>query len=143
LTCKNFLGQSPKSELVGGNNITPREVSQAGPILNDAGFVCDKNPYKKLVYRGTDPFVHAKLANSSQGISQIKKSNSVIKLRQDPNPEDIINRPGFIRSSYGKNFRVSNNYMGGRQQGTGYWNDYDPECEPGLTPHGEFEDDAA
>jgi hypothetical protein len=118
-------------------------MSQAGHKLNDAGFVFDQTPYKKLVYRGTDPFIHAKLNRSSQGIPQIRKANSMLKLRRDSNPEDIINRPGFIRSSYGKNFRVSNNFIGGRQQGSGYWNDYDPECEPGLAPHGEFEDDAA
>jgi hypothetical protein len=112
--------------------------------LNDAGFVCDKTPYKGLVYRGTDPFVHAKLANNSQGISQIRKSNSLIKLRRDSNPVDIINRPGFIRSSFGRKFRVSiKNYIGGKHQGNGYRNEYDPECEPSLAPHGEFEDDAA
>jgi hypothetical protein len=136
-------GQEEKDvEIVGGDNCTPRDAEAPPVIINNSGFVCDPTPYRKHTYAGTDPFVTAKLTNTSQGLAGIRKANSMVRLRRGEEAEGVINKPGMIRSSYGKNFRVKNNYMGG-QQSQGYWNQYDPDCEPNLAPERDFEDEAA
>ena len=134
--------QGKEVEIVGGDNCTPRDVEAPPVIINESGFSCDPTPYRRHVYAGTDPFVTAKLTNSSQGLEVIRKANSMIRLRRGQDSEAVINNQGMIRSSYGKNFRVKNNFTGG-QQSQSYWNQYDPECEPGLAPERDFEDEAA
>ena len=126
-------------EYVGGENISPREVPGV-PMVNDSGFVYDPKPYKKLGYNGTDDFVHAKLAGSSQGNS-LRKANSMIRLNKNATGEDVINKSNLMsRSGYGKNFRVNNNFIGGRN---GYNATYDPEMEPGLGPQDDLEENSA
>jgi len=113
-------------EMIGGTNITPRENN----FINETAKPYDPTPYKKHTYCGTDEFVRAKLENRSQGIPQIKKSQSRLIMRKDMSAEDVIGT--MPRSKYG-GFRIRNDneLTRSRTQGKfyGQHNMYDPQHE--------------
>lgn len=140
IACCGAQKTEENHEFVGGENITPRENN----FLNETGMSYDPIPYKKLAYSGTDEFVRAKLENRSQGIPQIKKAQSMIRLRKDMNAEEVIGSYQE-KSRYGKGFRVrESDMMRSRTQGKfyGQQNLYDPSEEPALQPERDFEEES-
>merc|ERR1711976_47268 len=95
----------PEVETVGGENVTPRQNN----YVDENGKPVDPTPYKKHTYQGTDEFVRAKLGNRSQGIKQIKKAQSMLRLRKDMPAEEVIG--SFQNSRHGQSWRNRDSEM--------------------------------
>lgn len=103
-----FGDANQNEEIIGGENCTPRGLNEKKMNWGNNSRSMTNFRYNSNRYKGTDEFVRAKLEGVSQGIPQISKANSLVRLRRNQSQEDIINSCGYPGHPNQKGKRLAN-----------------------------------